>query len=245
MKEIKEITLMNLPVLVGAVATSILLAVINNLVNGNAVEWIGGPDVLPKPEGWPALTFAQGLAGGFKVAWKGFLANRILILSLAAGLAAITVLLKKTKGASPSPILRTALRLGLAAMFLAAAWPKFSDPKDFALLVAQYQFLPGNLVNIFSLWLSSFEIVVGLGILLSPWEKEFSALTGLMMAMFIIALGQALGRGLGIACGCFDIEGAADAGETWFSLIRDVVLLPPIAWMTLVGGRRWLWQGDR
>lgn len=244
MKEIKEITLMKLPVLVGAFAASIILALINNLVNDDAVAWMGSPDILPKPEGWPALSFAQGLAGGFKVAWKGFLADKVLILSLLAGLAAIVVLLGKIRGVPPSPILRTALRIGLAAMFLAAAWPKFSDPKDFALLVAQYQFLPGPLVNGFSLWLSSFEIVVALGLLLTPWEKEFSALTGLMMAMFIVALAQALGRGLGIACGCFDIAGAADAGETWFSLIRDVVLLPPILWMTLIGGRRWLWQAD-
>jgi uncharacterized membrane protein YkgB len=125
-----------------------------------------------------------------------------------------------------------------------AAWPKFTDPKGFAMLVAQYQFLPAFAVNSFTLWLSSFEVIVGLGIILTPWEREFSALVGLLMVMFIVALGQALVRDLGIACGCFDIEGAVDVGESWFSLIRDVVLMPPILWLCMEKGRRFVWQGS-
>ena len=130
----------------------------------------------------------------------------------------------------------------MAALFLTAAYPKFLDPSGFASLVAQYQFLPRFLVNGFTLWLAAFEITVGLGILLTPWEKEFSALVALLLVMFIVALAQALGRDLGIACGCFDIEGAADVGETWFSLIRDLVLLVPMAWMVRSSGYRFLWQ---
>ena len=235
---------MKLPVLVGAFAISMVLALVNNLVSGHAVAWLGSPDILPKPEGWPSLTFAQGVAGGIKVAWKGFLANKAAILLMAGNLTLAMCVVRNVQGAASSTF-RSTLRLGLAVMFLAAAWPKFMDPKDFAMLVAQYQFLPTSLVNLFSLWLPAFEITIALGLLLTPWEKEFSALTGLAMVMFIIALAQALARGLGIACGCFDIEGAADAGETWFSMLRDVVLLAPIAWMVLAGRRRWLCQASR
>jgi uncharacterized membrane protein YphA (DoxX/SURF4 family) len=143
-------------------------------------------------------------------------------------------------------MIRTVLRIGLGVMFLAAAWPKFMDPKGFAILVAQYQFLPGFLVDGFTLWLAAFEIVIGIGIILTLWEKEFGALVGILLLMFIVALGQALVRDLGIACGCFDIEGAQDAGEAWFSLIRDVVLLVPVAWLVLTGGRRYLhWPRNR
>lgn len=232
---------MNMRVLWGALVASVLLAVINNLVNESAVAWVGSPEILPKPEGWPSLGAMAGVAAGFKVAWKGFLAHKAVILGVIAVLAAALAYARKTGGAA-SPILLSAFRIGLAAMFLAAAWPKFSDPADFALLVAQYQFLPAFLVNPFSLWLSSFELIVAAGLLLTPWEREFSAYTGLLMIMFIVALAQALARGLGIACGCFDIAGAADAGETWFSLVRDVVLLPVTLWMAAAGGRRWLWH---
>src|SRR4051812_37499597 len=40
----------------------------NNLVNPNRVSWLGSAEVLPKPEGWPSLTVAQGVAAGVKVA---------------------------------------------------------------------------------------------------------------------------------------------------------------------------------
>lgn len=232
---------MRFPVILGAFLASLALAVLNNLVNPDSVSWFGSPEVLPKPEGWPSLGFAAGAAAGFKVAWKGFLADRNVILGMLAAIVIFSLFLKKAQGFSPGPFLRSVLRIGLAAMFLAAAWPKFSHPDDFALLVAQYQFLPAFLVYPFSLWLSAFEIVVALLLILTPWEREGAALTGLLMAMFIVALAQALGRGLGIACGCFDIAGAADAGETWFSLLRDMVLLPPVVWLA-AGRRRWLWQ---
>jgi hypothetical protein len=188
------------------------------------------------------MSIAQGLLAGCKVAGKEFQSNSVLILGGLAALAILIFLLQKFRGVPASAMVRTVLRLGLAAMFLAAAWPKFTDPKGFSMLVAQYQFLPSLLVNGFSLWLAAFEVVVGLGLILTAWEREFSALIGLMLVMFIVALGQALVRDLGIACGCFDIEGAVDAGEAWFSLIRDVVLMPPVVWMTVTGGKRFLWQ---
>lgn len=233
---------MRIPVLVGILAASLALAILNNIFNSKGVPWFGSPEVLPKPEGWPSLTMWQGILAGIKVAMKGFAAQKTTVLLTVLGVPAAMVLLHRLMGASPSSVLRSALRIGLAVMFFAAAKDKFLDPEDFALLVAQYQFLPSFLVNPFSLWMSSIELVVAFGLILLPWEKEFSAWTSLLMVMFIIALAQALARGLGIACGCFDIAGAADAGETWFSLLRDVVLLPPLLWMTLAGRRRWLWQ---
>jgi hypothetical protein len=84
--------------------------------------------------------------------------------------------------------------------------------------------------------------VVGVSLLLSPWERESSVLLGLMMMMFIVALSQALARGLGIACGCFDIKGATDAGESWFALLRDIVLMVPIVWMYRKSEARPLWK---
>ena len=237
---------MKKPVFIGAFLASLLLAALNNLFNDRSIDWIGSPDVLEKPSGWPSMGIAQGIQAGLKVAWKGFLAHQWIILGGLAVLLAILFLLRRNRNVPLGPMLRTVLRVGLGLMFLAAAWPKFMDPKSFASLVAQYQFLPAFLVNPFTLWLAAFEIVVGIGILITLWEKEFGAMVGILMLMFIVALGQALIRDLGIACGCFDIEGAQDAGEAWFSLIRDVVLLFPVAWLVLTGGRRYLhWPRNR
>jgi uncharacterized membrane protein YphA (DoxX/SURF4 family) len=233
-------------VFIGAFLASVLLAALNNLFNNRSIAWIGSPDVLEKPSGWPSMGISQGIQAGLKVAWKGFLAHQWIILGGLAVLLAILFLLRRNRYIPLAPMLRTVLRIGLGLMFLAAAWPKFMDPKSFASLVAQYQFLPAFIVNPFTLWLAAFEIVVGIGILITLWEKEFGAMVGILMLMFIVALGQALVRDLGIACGCFDIEGAQDAGEAWFSLIRDVVLLFPVAWLVRTGGRRYLhWPRNR
>lgn len=230
-------------VLVGAVLFSAALAAINNLFNSHSVSWIGSPEVLPKPEGWPTLTVAQGLQAGIKVALRDFHAHQNAILAGLAVILVAMVYLNRSRGAGVGPMLRTVLRLGLGAMFLIAAYPKFSDPKGFATLVAQYQLLPSFAVDAFSIWLPAFEITVGLGLILTIWEKEFAFLVEVLLLMFIVALGQALLRNLGIACGCFDIEGATDAGESWFSLVRDLVLLFPVAWLILTGGRRYIHWG--
>jgi uncharacterized membrane protein YphA (DoxX/SURF4 family) len=237
---------MKKPVLIGAVLLSLLAAVGNNLVNPRSIPWIGSPEVLPKPEGWPTLTVAQGLQAGIKVALKDFRAHQAVILGGLAFIIIAMIFLNRSRRAGVGPMLRTLLRLGLGAMFLMAAYPKFTDPKGFANLVAQYQFLPAFAVDAFSLWLPAFEIIVGLGLIITLWEREFAFLVGVLLIMFIVALAQALLRNLGIACGCFDIEGATDAGESWFSLVRDVVLLFPVAWLMLTGGRRYLhWGRDR
>ena len=237
---------MKKPVFIGVLLLSLAVAAANNLLNSRGIDWIGSPEVLPKPEGWPTLTVAQGLQAGIKVALRDFHKHQAAILGGLAAVIAAMIFLNRARGVGVGPMLRTVIRLGLGAMFLVAAYPKFADPKGFANLVAQYQFLPAFSVNAFSLWLPAFEIIVGLGIIFTLWEREFGALVGLLLVMFIVALGQALLRNLGIACGCFDIEGATDAGESWFSLVRDLVLLIPVGWLMLTGGRRYLhWSRDR
>jgi uncharacterized membrane protein YphA (DoxX/SURF4 family) len=221
---------------------SLVLAVVNNWINPDGVPWLGSPQVLEKPGDWPTLTMGQGIAAGAMVAWKYLLKNLAVIGGILAAILAIAAFLAMKRKTSPQPWLLSVLRVFLAWMFLLAAYPKFTHPQEFSTLVAQYQFLPPMLVHLFSLWLPAFEIVVGLGLLFVPYEKEMGALVMLMLGMFIIALAQALGRDLGIACGCFDIEGAADAGETWFSLLRDIVLIVPVTWMMVAGRKRWLWQ---
>jgi hypothetical protein len=232
---------MRLNILLSLFAFSLLLGGINNAVNTDRTAWSGSPRVLPKPEGWPTLSFAQGVTAGVKHAGKEAKDHAGLVLGALALLAVVSLVLRFRR----RPVFRGVKswwRLVFAAMFLAAAWPKFSDPRGFADLVAQYQLLPPFLVNPFSIWLPAMEITVGLSLLVLPREKESSALLGLLLVMFVTALSQALYRGLGIACGCFDLAGATDVGETWFALLRDVVLLAPAFWLWRRAENRALWK---
>jgi len=232
---------MRIRILLSLLAFSVLLGGINNLVNTNRVEWSGTPRVFPKPEGWPTLTFSQGVSAGVKHAVTEVRTHMPLVAGAVVLLALLAFVGRKRSGTSARGI-KSWWRVVFALMFLAAAWPKFTDPYGFASLVAQYQMLPPALVHVFSVWLPAMEITVGLSLLLLPYEKESSALLGLLLVMFIAALAQALARGLGIACGCFDLAGATDAGETWFALLRDIVLLVPAFWLWRRAEKRALWN---
>lgn len=134
-------------------------------------------------------------------------------------------------------------RLGLGVMFVAASIHKITESYDFANLVAQYQFLPEFLVNIFSLTLAPLEFIVGLLLIIGPFNKWNTRLILIMMIMFIVAIGQALIRDLGITCGCFAIEGANDKKGAYVTLVRDIILIGPITWLYYKGkAKAWIWQ---
>ena len=127
--------------------------------------------------------------------------------------------------------LETLIRLGLGGMFITACLFKIQDPKNFATLVAQYQFLPVPLTNFFALIMPQFELWFGLALIFTPFTRESSFAILTMMFSFIIALTWALSLNLDITCGCFQLEGAQSKSEAWTTLIRDLVLLVPNMWL--------------
>jgi len=128
-------------------------------------------------------------------------------------------------------ILEILIRLGIGGMFIFASIFKIADPKLFASLIAQYQFLPHNLVNLWALILPQVEFWFGLALIITPFVKECTLVILALFASFIIALVWALALDLGITCGCFELEGAQSKTEAWTALIRDLVLLWPTAWL--------------
>lgn len=128
-------------------------------------------------------------------------------------------------------------RIGIGGMFIFASIFKIQDPHQFAVLVAQYQLFPAFHMefvnNFFALVYPQFEFWFGLAMIVSPFVKESAFAIFWMFVSFIIALSWALWHDLGITCGCFEIEGAADKAETWTSLIRDLILIWPTLWLAL------------
>jgi len=137
----------------------------------------------------------------------------------------------KTNTKLTAMVLEILIRLGIGGMFIFASYFKIADPKGFAVLIAQYQFLPHNLVNLWALILPQFEFWFGLALIVTPFVKECTLAILAMFASFIIALVWALALDLGITCGCFQIDGAQSKSEAWTALIRDLVLLGPTIWL--------------
>ena len=127
--------------------------------------------------------------------------------------------------------LEFACRIGLGALFIYSALAKISDPDEFAHSVSRYDLLPGFVVGIFSLTMPMLELLAGLSMLFTKWLRESALLVTGMLAMFIVALVQALVRGLNISCGCFGVPSVGGRSEILIALIRDVVLIVPAIWL--------------
>ena len=133
----------------------------------------------------------------------------------------------------------TVLRLGLGAMFLYSAWGKILDPGAFQTMVDNYRMLPAGVTALFSVTMSMAELLVGAMFSFSKWTREAAFATVVMLAMFLVALAQALIRDLDISCGCFG-DAEHGASVVLSALVRDVLLVMPTVWLMIKGQRRWI-----
>ncbi len=133
-----------------------------------------------------------------------------------------------TRFSSWQPWLSTLARLVLAAVWFWAGWPKFLDTEGTVRSVRAFQLLPEAAVRPFAYGLPPLELVLGVLLLIGLGTRLASAMTGALMAMFIIGILMAWARGLSIDCGCFGDTGVQVAdpvpGYIW-NLLRDVGLL--------------------
>ena len=119
-------------------------------------------------------------------------------------------------------------RLGLGALFVYSALAKISDPEDFARAVMRYGVLPDFTLGLFSLTMPMLELLAGLAMLFTKWLRESALIVSGMLAMFIVALVQALARGLEISCGCFGVPSVGGAKRfSWRSFATWCSSCPP------------------
>jgi hypothetical protein len=114
--------------------------------------------------------------------------------------------------------------LALAGVLIAAAFPKISNPDQFALAVYQYQLLPTMLVNLVAVYLPWLEISCAAALVALPAARRGALLlVAGMLVVFTIAITWVVIRGQAIPCGCFGGEDSTAAG--WWSLARNCGLL--------------------
>ena len=115
-------------------------------------------------------------------------------------------------------------RLILGAIFLSASIDKIAHPAEFAIIVSNYQILPGCLVNIVAIVLPWLEAILGLFIVCGWWLPSAAALADLLLVCFLGALVQAVARGIDLQCGCFSVKAAGATHTVWY-LARDSFFL--------------------
>ncbi len=117
-----------------------------------------------------------------------------------------------------------ALRLAVGITFVYAAVDKIIHPDQFARIIYNYHQVPGQLINVFALFLPWVELITGVLVIVGYWEKAATVMIGGMLVMFIIALSIALIKGVNIECGCFSTTSKAK-GPIKDLIFRDILLL--------------------
>ncbi|HKD16998.1 MAG TPA: MauE/DoxX family redox-associated membrane protein [Thermoanaerobaculia bacterium] len=107
----------------------------------------------------------------------------------------------------------------LAAVFVVAGVSKILDPPGFAHEIHNYGLVPGIAVNAMALVLPWIEVVCGLALFLGIARRSSTRILGVLLVVFVIALGINLLRGHPVDCGCF---GTAKVERTQEERLRDM-----------------------
>ncbi|MCI0448854.1 MAG: DoxX family membrane protein [Chlorobi bacterium] len=115
-------------------------------------------------------------------------------------------------------------RIILGAIFVYASLEKIANPQAFADIINNYRVLPVQLVNPLAVFLPWLELITGLFLMTGKWVKGSLLIYSTLLVIFIIALSQALIRGLDISCGCFSVD-PSTTSNVWLRTIEDLIML--------------------
>lgn len=102
-------------------------------------------------------------------------------------------------------------RIVLGIVMLIAGAEKLGALEAFGANIYNYQLLPVELVNIAALLFVWTEIAVGIMLVAGAAVRGSAFISGLLLLLFIVAIGSAMARGLKIDCGCFVGKGSAQS----------------------------------
>ncbi|MEW6368243.1 MAG: MauE/DoxX family redox-associated membrane protein [Acidobacteriota bacterium] len=119
-------------------------------------------------------------------------------------------------------------RLLLGGVFIYACIDKIQHPDLFAEAVHNYKILPIALENILALTLPWVELGMGAMIIAGVMTRSAALAITFLLAVFTVAIGISLWRGIDITCGCFSLT-AHSRRLSWTTLSVDAALLVPCA----------------
>jgi len=110
--------------------------------------------------------------------------------------------------------------IGLVLAFAGLA--KIGDLQSFASQIHNFRMVPISLENLIAMTLPWVELVAALALILGIHSRAGAILAVGLMALFTIAVGAALARGLDIECGCFGTADASRVGKV--KLLQNIVM---------------------
>jgi uncharacterized membrane protein YphA (DoxX/SURF4 family) len=126
------------------------------------------------------------------------------------------------------PWLGTAVRLGLAAVWLFAGAAKVGDLAASGRSVNAYDVMPFEVAKIVGAALPFVELALGVLLLIGLATRVVAGISAALLLVFIAGIASAWARGLSIDCGCFGSGGELAAGQSPTygpEILRDVGFL--------------------
>ncbi|MDG2266855.1 MAG: MauE/DoxX family redox-associated membrane protein [Candidatus Marinimicrobia bacterium] len=131
-------------------------------------------------------------------------------------------------------------RIVLGAVLIVASIDKILHPEAFAKVIGNYNVLPFGLENILAIILPILELFVGCCLIFGVMLDGSAIITAGMMFVFIIALSQAMIRGIDINCGCFKVSVDNGGGNIGYRrIIEDIIFLGLSLFILNRGERKW------
>jgi len=131
-------------------------------------------------------------------------------------------------------------RVILGVILIYASIDKIVHPAEFAKAIGNYNVLPFGLENLLGIVLPILELLVGICLVFGIMLDGSAIITAGMMTVFIIALSQAMIRGIDINCGCFKVtveNGGHQVGIR--RIIEDFLFLGMSLMVLSRGERKW------
>ena len=131
-------------------------------------------------------------------------------------------------------------RVILGVILIYASIDKIAHPAEFAKSIGNYNVLPFGLENLLGIVLPILELLVGTCLVLGIMLDGSAIIAAGMMTVFIIALSQAMIRGIDINCGCFKVT-VENAGQQvgLKRIIEDFLFLGMALMVLSRGERKW------
>ena len=141
---------------------------------------------------------------------------------------------------SQQSVIALLCRVILGIVLIYASIDKIVHPAEFAKAIGNYNVLPFGLENLLGIVLPILELLVGTCLVLGIMIDGAAIIAGGMMVVFIIAISQALFRGIDINCGCFKVtveNGGHQVGIR--RIIEDFIYLGMALMVLSRGERKW------
>ena len=133
------------------------------------------------------------------------------------------------------PLLPTAIALGFAVLFVAAAWHKLSARGRFEAILRDYRLLPEFLVRPVALLMPVVELTLGLGWMSGVSTRVTALASAALLATYAFAMAINLMRGrVYIDCGCGFGTSAGEEPALSSSMVARNIILIGLALLPLV-----------